>query len=282
MVIVTGTKRSGTSLWMQILIQGGLSHIGEAFPSVWSQSISGANPKGFYESRLRTGVYYATNPDPKTGNYLRPKETRKHAVKVFIPGVIRSDIAFLHRVNASMRDWRAYSRSLAKLYAQEDEWLRNNPNKGESPQDAVDRANRLRSPLPAPVEWFLENYELVRDFAARRYPINFVSYEALLADPEPLVNKVLDWVGEGDLEAAMGAIDTTLNRSSSPDRVPEEADLKDAHRRVFDDLYGAIHERGQLPQSLLPDLNDTWLALQEEFGSLSRERGREEAVSVDE
>ena len=35
MIIVTGTKRSGTSMWMQILAAAGLPVFGEAFPRSW-------------------------------------------------------------------------------------------------------------------------------------------------------------------------------------------------------------------------------------------------------
>ncbi|MBK9648786.1 MAG: hypothetical protein IPO67_27155 [Deltaproteobacteria bacterium] len=72
MIIVTGTKRSGTSLWMQILQGAGFEVLGSKYPLGWETSIRDANPKGFYESILRRGVYYATNPHPKTGAYISP------------------------------------------------------------------------------------------------------------------------------------------------------------------------------------------------------------------
>lgn len=276
MVVVTGTKRSGTSLWMQILIHGGLEHIGEAFPHKWSESIVEANPKGFYESRLRTGIFYATNPDPRTGAYLRHQDTKKHAVKVFIPGVVRTEIAYLHRVVATLRDWRSYSRSIDALYAKEDAWLFDNPGDGRTGEQAVASAQAKRPGVPAPIEWFLENYDLVRDFAVRRYPISFVSYDTLLTDPEPVVSRVLEWVGQGNVRAAMDAIDPELRRSQQREAVASEAVVDPAAERVFDDFYDAIHSSGRLPRTLLPELNELWTRLQKEFGGLSRERGRSE------
>ena len=77
MFIVTGTKRSGTSMWMQILIAAGLPIIGEAFPMRWEQTIKAANPEGFYESHLRRGIYYRTNPHPKTAAYLFPEQVQE-------------------------------------------------------------------------------------------------------------------------------------------------------------------------------------------------------------
>lgn len=66
MVVVTGTWRSGTSLWMQVLQAAGLPVIGDRFPKRFA-ALRQANPAGFWESRLRTGIYYATNPDRETG-----------------------------------------------------------------------------------------------------------------------------------------------------------------------------------------------------------------------
>ena len=63
MLIVTGTKRSGTSLWMQIMIEAG-------FPYVVPYGRLGRHhqvcqPKRIFESPLRKRIFYATNPDPK-------------------------------------------------------------------------------------------------------------------------------------------------------------------------------------------------------------------------
>ena len=75
MIIVTGTKRSGTSMWMQLLTAAGFPPIGDAFPRNWETTLKDANPGGFWESELRRGIYYETNPDPKTGTYLFPEQT---------------------------------------------------------------------------------------------------------------------------------------------------------------------------------------------------------------
>ena len=56
MIIVTGTKRSGTSMWMQILKAAGFAIVGEACPRDWASTIREGNPLGFYESPLRRGA----------------------------------------------------------------------------------------------------------------------------------------------------------------------------------------------------------------------------------
>ena len=146
MIFVTGTKRSGTSLWMQILESAGFPYIGSEFPHRWKQSIGEANPKGFYESMLRQGVNASTNPHPKTGRFLFPKTVEKHVVKVFIPGLVRSDYGFINHVVASIRPWREYCTSLERLYAMEDEHLSTLESKGDT--SPLEKARKNRSPHP--------------------------------------------------------------------------------------------------------------------------------------
>ena len=101
MIIVTGTKRSGTSMWMQVLAAAGFPTLGEAFPRDWGRTIREANPEGFFESPLRNGIYYATNPSPRTGAYLAPEATRRTVVKVFVPGLVKTvDVAEGQEVKA--------------------------------------------------------------------------------------------------------------------------------------------------------------------------------------
>ena len=243
MFIVTGTKRSGTSMWMQILIAAGLPIIGEAFPMRWEHTIKAANPEGFYESHLRRGIYYRTNPHPKTGAYLFPEQVQHHAVKVFIPGLIRSDRAFIGKVIATVREWREYESSIRRLYAIEDE-SRRAEGKGELiPEER----------MPGALEWWAENFALVRDIAVRRYPVHVQSYEGLLAEPERVIRDVLRWLGKGDADLAIAAVKPehrTQNRPDSDSIEPEMAE-------VFDAFYAALHAGKGLEASLLQRLNQT-------------------------
>jgi hypothetical protein len=210
MIIVTGTKRSGTSMWMQVLRGAGFPIIGTPFPGAWEQSIKAANPEGFFESPFRKGIYYATNPDPKTGAFLHPKAVQDHVVKVFVPGLIRSDMAYLRRVLATMRNWRSYGPSLKRLYDLEDHYMNTRPlRQGESEEQRGEIAKevvRRRGNLPPPIEWWLESYDLIRDVTTRKYPFHLVTYERLLADPEHEIQKALGWIGRGDLNGAVQAV----------------------------------------------------------------------------
>lgn len=238
MILVTGTMRSGTSMWMQILIAAGLPHLGEAFPEPWGESLRPANPRGFFESQLVAGIYHATNPQPETGAYLFPQQTREHAVKVFIPGLVRTDVAFIDRVVATVREWRTYSASLARISELAD-----------------DRESALFDvPLAPALRWWVENFALVRDIATRRYPAHVTTYERLLAAPHKEITAVLAWIGKGNARAAIEAVDSSL-RSAAASVTPSE--VTPAHAQVFDDLYAHLHESRELRPSFLELLNRT-------------------------
>jgi len=213
--------------------------------------------------------FYATNPDPKNGGFLHPKDTRRHAVKVFIPGVIRSDYAYLDRVIASMRNWRDYGPSLQRLYAMEDEHL------AQKGPEHVENARRRRSPLPAHVEWFMENYDLIRDFSARRFPMRLHTYEKLLAEPERILGGLFEWLGAGDLAGGLAAIDEKV-RTQKIGPIPEG--MPGHHVEIFDELWQTLHDEKPLAGSLVRQMNDVHHELQAMYGSLSRERGRDDTA----
>lgn len=247
MIIVTGTKRSGTSMWMRILGAAGLEVIGDAFPGKWGDRIRDANPGGFYESLLRRGVYFATNPHPRTGAYLSPEATRGHAVKVFIPGLIRSDLAFIEKVIASMRPWREYVGSLNRLYDMEHAAREREAGK-ELPRPVR---------LPPALEWWSENYSLLSDVLTRRYPIHWLAYDSVLARPAELIPEAIGWLGVGDAEAAVAVVDPasrTQDTSSSPVEAPE-VEPEDA--RVFDAFYEQVRDRKPIEVDFIDELNAT-------------------------
>jgi hypothetical protein len=243
MIIVTGTKRSGTSMWMQILGAAGLPAFGEAFPRRWGETLREANPDGFYESILRQGVYWRTNPHPRTGAYFFPEQVERHVVKVFIPGLVRTDRAFIGRVIASVREWREYESSMQRLHALEDR------------SRTQDEERRPRIRMPPVLEWWHENFALVRDIVTRRYPVHVQSYDGLLGDPEGVVADVLQWLGDGevDVEAAVAAVKPQNRTQTSPISGTLEPELAE----VFDLFYRTLHERLPLNTAFIEMLNET-------------------------
>jgi hypothetical protein len=258
-IFVSGTKRSGTSMWMQVLRAAGIPVLGEAFPRNWGKvPLRDANPDGFYESILRQGVYFGTNPHPVTGKYFMPEDVGGYAVKVFIPGVIRSERAFITHLVANVRSWRAYESSLHRLYGLEDQ---GRPN--ADPADAVR--------FPAALEWWMENFALVRDISLRKLPFRMQTYDDVLARPGPIIASVLEWIGavsQTDIEAAVAAVKpenrTQIDSGESDSVEPELV-------KVFDDLYAAIAEGKGFSGALLRTLNDTNQSLLPRLTKLQQE-----------
>lgn len=242
MIIVTGTKRSGTSAWMQVLVAAGLPPIGDAFPARFA-GLAPLNPAGFWESRLRRGVYFATNPDPQTGAYLHPEATRQHALKIFVPGLLRTDHAFLDRVIATVRPWREYTASMQRMHTLEDQ--------NASPE-ALARRKQQRDSLPLPVEWWLEVYHLIRDLSVRRYPFHLVTYDRLLQDPAAEIRLVLGWLGVPATDEAIAAVRPRLRTQAAP---AADTPLDAEAVALFDDLYAQIHEERVLHAPMLARMN---------------------------
>lgn len=245
MIIVTGTKRSGTSMWMQILAAAGLPVIGERVPGHWDEQLHAANPDGFYESELVAGIYFRTNPHPVSGVFLFPEQTAQHAVKVFVPGLVRTDLAFIDRVIATVRGWRDFARSRARLRA-----LGGAGSRAAGEDGAPS--------LPPGLEWWAENFALIRDVATRRYPIHMLSYESLLADPERTIAEVLAWLGVGD--AVKGGAVVRREGSGAAREVDETVDtsgLEPVHVHVMDELHDHIHRGLALGAAFVERLNQT-------------------------
>ncbi|MCB9508028.1 MAG: hypothetical protein H6700_03610 [Myxococcales bacterium] len=276
MILVTGTKRAGTSLWMQVFRAGGFELFGEAFPRDWSVTLRDANPHGFYESALREGIYYRTNPNPRTGAYFLPAQVERHVVKVFVPGLVRTDLAYIGHVLATIRPWREYAASLTRLLSIEDE---------ARPELA---AKRPAATAPA-LEWWSENFALLRDMSLRRYPAHVCTYDALLRDPERAIRGVFDWLGNGDAKSAAAVVDGTLRTqhvhggagarvgvvgagvadASTETGQPGGADptslspegLDPETAAVADELYATLDGGRPLSAGLLGRMNDTELRL---------------------
>ncbi|MDC0670353.1 hypothetical protein [Nannocystis radixulma] len=256
MLFVSGTKRSGTSMWMQVLRAAGFPVLGEAFPRGFNEALHQANPAGFYESLLRHGIYFRTNPHPVTGEYFLPEHVEGYVVKVFVPGVIRSERAYITHLIANVREWREYEASILRLYAIEREGM-------AAAGQPIPEDNYY---FPPAYEWWMENFALVRDISLRRYPARLMTYDQVLDDPVGTLTGVLAWLGRGDLAAALPTIQPAFRTQTRPssDSVPPKL------ARVFDDLYAAVAAAKPFPESLLRDLNTTNRALLPELSEMQR------------
>src|SRR5262249_55404911 len=159
-----------------------------------------------------------------TGDYFFPEQVDWHCVKVFIPGLVRSDRAFIGRVVATVREWREHEASLTRL--REMEFAQRQKERRED--DSVEPAPRLAPAL----EWWSENFALIRDISIRRYPVHIQTYDGLLRDPERVVGHTLAWLGRGDVESACAQVRAELRNFNRPSSGSVEARIA----TVFDEL----------------------------------------------
>lgn len=230
-------------MWMQILIAAGFPAIGEAFPRRWQEYLMEANPSGFFESTFRQGIYYRTNPHPASGHFLFPSQVKHHVVKVFIPGLVRSDLAYIHRVIATIRPWREYVTSLRRLYALEAAKMH---------QEHPERPQPVR--MPPALEWWSENFTLMCDIATRRYPVHVQSYDGLLRDVDGVIGRVLKWLGQGDVGAAVAAVKPEHRTQKAP-QIDVEDCLDEHVAQLCDELYTRIDEGRGLEPNFIAELN---------------------------
>lgn len=227
-------------MWMQVLSAAGLPVLGRAFPRNWAKTIKDANPDGFYESLLREGIYYRTNPHPETGLFFGPEDVKGYVVKVFIPGVVRSERSYMDLLIANVRAWRDYEASILRLIAMERS------------------ANKSRNQAPLPIfppafEWWMENFALIRDINLRSLPVRLQTYERVIADPASIIAEIVEAIGTGDVEAAVAAVKPERRTQSGTRSDSVEPRLA----AIFDDLYETIDARRPFTKSQLRAFDKT-------------------------
>ena len=137
--------------------------------------------------------------------------------------------------------------------------------KGEQRSNKLANAERAGKPpevvpeyeyLAPALEWWHDNYSLLRDALIRRYPLHMVSYEAMLAEPDAVVSETLSWLGGGDVQAATAVVKAELRTQRAPQLQPGPlAGLDDAQLDLCDELYACVHERRPLDAALIDRLN---------------------------
>jgi hypothetical protein len=243
MILVTGTQCAGAALWMQILRSAGFPSLNEAPPDGFEM------PGPSLESTFKSGIYYATNPHPQTGRYVFPEQVERHVVHVSVPGLVRTDRAFIGRVLATIRRAREYVAAVERL-------------------EAIEAAGGRAPPRVPPIlEWWAETYALVRDISLRRYAAHVEAYDRLLRDPERVIGEVLDWLGGGDrARAVQVAPKQPETEPGAPGGIEPELEA------LFDELYDTIDRRSPISGALIQKLNDAQRVLLPRINETARTR----------
>jgi hypothetical protein len=246
-IVVTGSMRSGTSMWMQVLEAAGLPIIGAAFPAQWESTIGEHNVGGFYESILRRGIHAATNPNPRTGRFIPPELTRRHVVKIFATGLARTEPRFVDDFVLTVRGWRAFARSRERLLS--DEHAAFEARFGITLPE--------RAHIPPLLEWITDQAVAIGAIRRHGYRGRIVAYERALVDPE-LVREVVLGLGT-DADAALRRLDSAQHRvrdaeARDEDRLGMDPELAREAQDVADALHAALMERRPIARPILEQL----------------------------
>ena len=103
------------------------------------------------------------------------------------------------------------------------------------------------------LEWWLENFMLVRDAATRHLPLHLVSYNSVLEEPERIIPQTLKWLGRGEAAPAIAAVKpgSRTQDQSATAQVPDHPQAE-----VFDELFDLVHRQQSLSRSFIQRLND--------------------------
>lgn len=225
MIVVSGCRRSGTSLWMQILGAAGVPVVGKAFAAEL-EPLREANPRGFFESEHRYGV---------VGD---PAALRGQALKMFVPGVVEAPADELEAVIMTLRPVHEHVASTRAFEALE--------------RDAL--GEEIPQSMPPALEWWFENYCLLGDFAGRDYPMMIVAYDRVLAQPRETIARALEFVGaDGDLDAAVACVQPDLRRADA-DGV--DVDLPGEVLATFAELYARVRDRVPFDDEFVDQLGE--------------------------
>lgn len=162
-IVVSGLPRSGTSMMMKMLEEGGLS--------VVTDELRGAdtdNPNGYFEleavKQLSVGnVAWLSNADGKVVKVIS-------ALLEFLPPMYSYQIIFMER-------------EIQEILASQRKMLRNR-NEDSSVGDAEIE------------EQFRKHLSILRPWLARQpnMDVIYVSYNTLMSDPEPLCKRVVEFI----------------------------------------------------------------------------------------
>jgi hypothetical protein len=130
--------------------------------------------------------------------------------------------------------------------------------------------------FPPLLEWWHENFMLIRDIVTRRYRVHVQSYGGLLADPDAVVRQTIEWLGHGDADAAVGAVKPqNRTQKAAAKENPEALQIEPEYEDVFELLYRTVDERQALTAELIGKFNGVNAKL------LPRIREAQRAVALD-
>ena len=129
-----------------------------------------------------------------------------------------------------------------------------------------------RGTLHPTLEWWRENYDMIRNFATRRFAFNLVSYQKLLSAPAEIIPPVIKWCGGGDVEKAIAVVKPKLN--TQKETIVEDSPLTPEQETVFDELHDYFYRQDPLQASFIQKLNE----MDQELSKLIKDTRKKDAI----
>lgn len=241
MIIVTGAKRSGTSMMMQMAEEAGFHCQGEKYPKAWADrgaKVQDYNPDGFYE------VLGIVDNGANNLNMMHPPKSVEHDfIKIFSSGLPRTDGAYLEKVVLCIRDWRDQVRSWKALKAA-------NTLLKPKKEVKVSDINEHKNKYPDGYEWFYDYYQIVKDLVKRRYPLVVVDHDDLIDNTKKEVESLKAFFRVGRWDLAGKKVRKDLREKlDGIDLV-----VSDELSAMLDSIYEGI-KSGQINQQLLNQMD---------------------------
>ena len=197
-VVVSGLPRSGTSMMMKMLAEGGLEVVSDAL-----RSADDDNPNGYFEfepvKQLGEGqTQWLSNAGGKVVKIIS-------SLLEYLPRDYHYKIVFMER-------------ELQEVLASQQKMLKNRQE-----QSAVADAE-LRAQ-------FEKHLAAIKYWLARQpnMEVLYISYNSMLADPQPYVLRIVEFLGLSlDIEKMLAVPSPNLYRNRIPQRTAGQAPRSDA------------------------------------------------------
>jgi hypothetical protein len=180
-IIVSGLPRSGTSLMMQMLAQGGIEAVTDHVRTADTD-----NPRGYYEFERVKKIKEDISWIP---------ETRGKVVKMVSQLLFDLPPGENYRIIFMQRD-------LDEMLASQEKMLER-LNRPAAPRDEIKRA-------------FIKHLDRLRDWLGQQpnMQVLFVTYSELMAEPQDQARRVAEFLGgRADVGAMVKAVDPSLYRN---------------------------------------------------------------------
>lgn len=192
MIIVSGLRRTGTSLMMNILKEAGFDAYAALFShETWESKLKELNPNGFFESAFRdSGV----NPIQME---FSPKEVEYTAIKVFASAIPRCDGEYITKQIIMLRDFSEVYKSQERMKELDEK------KELDSKEDIFEPGET----------YLLDYYCVLRDIVKRNKPTLFIDYYDVMQKKDEVLGTLRRFIGCGRFDLAYNLIDDKLYRN---------------------------------------------------------------------